>query len=230
MEQILKAATVRKQLIDEKELELINLQTLRLLCADEVFTFRLAACDNQVDRDFERFTDEALEKLAPMFVGKSVLMDHVWRAGHQTARVYDAQVEEDGAVKRLMLRCYMPKTEGNQKTIDAIEAGILRECSVGCSMKSAICSICGADQSKTCCTHAPGKEYDGQLCVMALGDPVDAYEVSLVAVPAQPEAGIVKTKRYGGTETPAEPASETPEKPPSVMEQLANMAHKNNDK
>ena len=29
---------------------------------------------------------------------------------------------------------------------------------------------------------------------------LEAYEVSLVAVPAQPEAGVVKAKRYGGTE------------------------------
>ena len=42
------------------------------MTAEEVFTFRLAACDNQVDRDFERFTDAALEGLAPLFVGRPV--------------------------------------------------------------------------------------------------------------------------------------------------------------
>ena len=37
---------------------------------------------------------------------------------------------------------------------------------------------------------------------MELDGARDAYEVSLVAVPAQPGAGIVKSKRYGGRESP----------------------------
>lgn len=226
MEQILKAATVAKQLVDDAELALINKQTLRELGADEVFTFRLAACDNQVDRDYERFTDATLDGLANKFVGKSVLMDHVWCAGCQTARVYGAHVETVGEVKRLILRCYMPRTEDSAKTITAIEAGILRECSVGCVVDHVVCSICGADQTKTCCAHRAGKEYDGQLCVMELDGAKDAYEVSLVAVPAQPEAGVVKSKRYGGEEAlpPEPPAPKAREEPKSIMGKLAAMA------
>lgn len=232
MEQILKAATVAKQLIDDDELALINRQTLRELSSEEVFTFRLAACDNQVDRDYEQFSDAALEGLAPMFVGKSVLMDHVWCAGYQTARVYDAHVETVGETKRLILRCYMPRTEESAKTINAIETGILRECSVGCQVERAICSICGADQSKTCCAHVAGREYDGKTCVMLLDGAKDAYEVSLVAVPAQKEAGVVKSKRYGGQEAP-EPEEKARDEPGSIMDRLARMAapvHDNDDK
>ena len=140
-----------------------------------------------------------------MFVGKTVLMDHRWSAASQTARVYSAGVESRGEVKQLVLRCYIPRTEAMADTITAIETGILRECSVGCAMGSAVCSICGADQMKTYCEHHAGHTYDGQLCVMALDDPQDAYEVSFVAVPAQPEVGVIKSKRYGG---PAEPASD----------------------
>lgn len=221
MEQILKAATVAKQVLDEEDLSLINKQTLRPLGAEEVFVFRLAACDNQVDRDWERFTDSALEKLASLFVGKTVLMDHAWSAGKQTARVYDAYVETVGEVKRLVLRCYMPKTEVSAPTITSIESGILRECSVGCAVDRVVCSICGADQTKTCCAHVAGREYDGQRCVMELDSPRDAYEVSLVAVPTQPKAGVIKSKRYGGVEEP--PVA--PEKPAAtIMEKLAKMA------
>lgn len=226
MERILKAATVGKQLIEADDLALINKQTLRELGAEEVFTFRLAACNNQVDRDFERFTDKALEGLASMFVGKTVLMDHVWCAGYQTARVYDAIVDGDGDVKQLMLKCYMPRNEESRKTIDAIETGILKECSIGCAMGSAVCSICGTDNRKILCEHIQGRQYDGQLCVMALDEPVDAYEVSLVAVPAQPEAGVVKNKRYGGAE-PQPPESKARDEPPkfkTMMEKLAAMA------
>ena len=108
MNGILKAAHVEKQAVNAAELALINKQALRELEAEEVFTFRMAACDNQVDRDHERFTDKALEGLAPMFVGKSVLMDHKWAAASQTARVYAADVETRGEIKQLVLRCYMP--------------------------------------------------------------------------------------------------------------------------
>lgn len=203
MNGILKAANVEKQAVSEDELRLINKQTLRDLTADEVFTFRMAACDNQVDRDFERFTDKALEELAPLFVGKSVLMDHKWSAANQTARIYAAAVEPRGEIKQLVLRCYIPRSDTTAATISAIETGILKECSVGCHMASAICSICGADQSKVYCEHHAGQTYDGQLCVMALDNPMDVYEVSFVAVPAQPEAGVIKSKRYGGPEEPA---------------------------
>lgn len=60
MNEILKAAHVEKQAAGAEDLAMINKQTLRELKAEEVFTFRLAACDNQPDRDHERFTDAAL--------------------------------------------------------------------------------------------------------------------------------------------------------------------------
>lgn len=205
MSEILKAAHVEKQAVDAAELALINKQALRELTAEEVFTFRMVACDNQVDRDHERFTDKALEGLAPLFVGKTVLMDHTWSATSQTARIYAADVEEHGEVKQLVLRCYMPRSDATAGTVAAIEAGILRECSVGCAMGSAVCSICGTDQTKAYCEHRAGKTYDGQLCVMALDAPQDVYEVSFVAVPAQPEAGVIKSKRYGGPDKPEPP-------------------------
>ena len=57
MEMIMKSARLEKQELDEQELNLINAQTLREFTSEEVYTFRLLACDNRVDRDFERFTD-----------------------------------------------------------------------------------------------------------------------------------------------------------------------------
>ena len=118
----------------------------------------------------------------------------------QTARVYAAQVEREQDVQRLVLRCYMPRTEKTADVITAIEAGILRECSVGVAVDRVICNICGCNQREAWCRHMAGQEYDGKTCVMELDDAADAYEVSLVAVPAQPGAGAVKSKRYGGPE------------------------------
>ena len=197
MEMIYKAARLEKQAAGALELALINEQTLRELTEDDVFTFRLTACDNQVDREGERFTEATLEQLGKLYIGKPVLRDHKWSAETQTARVYDAHLESKGEVKRLVLSCYMVRTASTADTIAAIEGGILRECSVGC-----------ADQRKTLCEHWPGREYDGQLCHFELDGAADAYEVSLVAVPAQPEAGIVKAKRYGGAEKTEPPAPE----------------------
>ena len=60
---IQKAARVEKQALAGEELALINRQALKELTAEEVFVFRVAACDNQVDRDEERFTEAALARL-----------------------------------------------------------------------------------------------------------------------------------------------------------------------
>ena len=203
MERIMKQARLMKAVLDEGELALINAQALRPLTEAETFSFKLAACNNQVDRDIERFTEATLAELANLFVGRPVLMDHKWSAGSQTARVYAADVEEMPGVEggeQLVLRCYMPRLQGNADTITAIETGILRECSVGVAVESAFCSICGADRRTTWCEHIPGKEYDGKMCYIELTGAQDAYEVSLVAVPAQPAAGVVK--RYGGPDGP----------------------------
>lgn len=202
MEMILKAARLEKQSATPTEIELINKQTLRPFDEGEVYTFRLRACDTRVDRDGERFTPETLAQLAKLYVGAPVLRDHNWSAETQTARCYAAEVEADGNESCLVLRCYMPRTAATADTITAIEAGILRECSVGCAVERCLCSICGADQRVTLCEHFPGQEYEGQTCHIDLDGALDAYEVSLVAVPAQPAAGTVKAKRYGGGEPP----------------------------
>ena len=59
-----------------QELELINNYTVKPLSADEVYTFGIVLCDNEIDRDFERFDIPALEKLAELFVGKTGIFDH----------------------------------------------------------------------------------------------------------------------------------------------------------
>ncbi|MCI8680161.1 MAG: hypothetical protein HFF81_05150 [Oscillospiraceae bacterium] len=205
MEHIKKGAVVLKAAPAAGDMALINRLTLRELMEEEVFTFRVAAADTQVDRDFERFSKECLEKLAELYVGKPFIADHQWSSGNQVARVYAGAVEtgEDG-VSRLILSCYMLRSGASQTLIDAIEAGINREVSVGVAVKRATCSICGADKARAYCEHRPGKSYDGTLCTVELGDPEDAYEVSFVAVPSQREAGVVK--RYAGDqEKPAAP-------------------------
>ena len=206
MAELFKAALVEKAAeLSGEDLRLINQQALRDLKAEEVFTFRLAACNDQVDRDDERFTEEALQGFAELFPGRPVLMDHSWSVTVQIARVYAATVEDKpGGGRQLVLSCYIHRTDRTEDTIAAIEAGILRECSVGVAVERVICSICGKDQRREWCEHIPGREYDGARCVFLLDGAAEVYEVSLVAVPAQPEAGVIKAKRYGGPEGPVE--------------------------
>lgn len=206
MSRIIKAARVEKQLVDEGELALINAQALTPRTADGLFAFRLCACDNQVDRDIERFTERTLDQLAELFVGKPVLRDHNWSANSQTARVYAAGVEAQDGVKRLILRAYMPRSSRTANTITDIEAGILREASVGVAVRQALCSVCGEDYHH--CSHGRGQEYDGKTCHVDLDDALDAFEVSFVAVPAQPGAGVVKRYEAKEKELNLEPRPE----------------------
>ena len=57
------------------------------------------------------------------------------------------------------------------------------------------CSICGEPFGS--CDHIKGRTYKSggvkKLCYFELSDPRDAYEWSFVAVPAQREAGVVKS-------------------------------------
>ena len=210
MNDIKKGAWVEKQLADEAELELINRHTLTPQTAESLFLFKIAACDNQVDRDMERFTEGTLDEMAEAFVGKTVLRDHDWSANSQTARIYAGGTEMKEGVKRLILRCYMPRSNRTAGTVAAIESGILREVSVGCAIKRAVCSVCGEDYYT--CPHHKGEEYDGKTCHVDLDGLADAYEVSLVAVPAQPGAGVVKAKAPENMTPPADAGDNTPDR------------------
>ena len=160
-----------------------------------VYCFSVRLCDDLPDRDFERFDTAALPALAALFRGKTGIIDHEWSAERQIARIFDTDVCSDGAVTYLRAWCYMLRTEKNADLIAQIEGGIKKEVSVGCAMGRATCSVCGQDYGT--CAHRKGERYDGQVCLAVLRDPVDAYEFSFVAVPAQREAGVLKAAEGG---------------------------------
>lgn len=197
---VTKGAHVEKMAVTDTEMEKINRFAIEPLTAEDVFIFKVAVCDNEVDRDFEVFPRESLEKMAALFVGKTIIKDHSAQADHQVARIYSTEVADGhGTTKngesyaQLVASCYMVRTDGNKDLITEIQSGIKKEVSVGCSIKKAVCSICGMDNRQGYCKHFHGREYDGQLCYFKLEEPSDAYEVSFVAVPAQPAAGVIKS-------------------------------------
>lgn len=192
--------------VTEKELSEINKFTRRRLLADEVYTFSVLLCDNEVDRDYERFTTAALTMLMELFVGKTGVFDHQWSASEQKARIYRTELIHDKHKKNslgeqytyLKAYAYMLRTERNAELISEIEGGIKKEASIGCSVARGICSICGEDIER--CTHAKGKIYGDALCFAELAEPLDAYEWSFVAVPAQKNAGVIKKFEGGKTD------------------------------
>lgn len=189
MYQVKKSVMAEKS-VTEADLTAINALSRRELTAEEVYTFSVRACDDQPDRDYECFSAECIRQLAPMYVGKTVIFDHEWSARKQTARVYAAAVEKQGEATCLIAKVYMLRLPETESLIAAIDGGIIKEVSVGCSVSTATCSICG--ELYMGCEHNRGREYDGQTCIVILSDPTDAYELSFVAVPAQPRAGVQK--------------------------------------
>ena len=107
----------------EAELEKINRLSRRILKADEVFVFSVVLCDNDVDRDFERFSEQSLKTLAALYIGKTGIFDHSCKGRDQVARIFDTQVEyPDGQQTktgerycRLKARAYMPKSTPESK-------------------------------------------------------------------------------------------------------------------
>jgi len=185
----------------EDDLACINRLTRREMGADEVYTFAVRLCDNDIDRDLERFEDETLKELGELFVGVSGVFDHQWSAKGQTARIYRTEVVEDHSVLTSDGRpycylkgwAYMVRTQENESLIAEIDGGIKREVSVGCAVEQVLCSVCG--QELMTCPHQKGETYEGGECHGVLVHATDAYEWSFVAVPAQKKAGVIKSAK-----------------------------------
>ena len=197
--------------MDTSTLSKINRFTRRHLSPDELYTFPVILCDNDIDRDGESFSDSALDSLAEKFIGKTGISDHQPSSSNQTARIYDAQVITDNErttkygkpYRCLKAFAYMVRTDDNRSLIAEIDAGIKKEVSISCAASKKICSVCGCYKTKSSCSHVRGKKYGGKLCFDILDGISDAYEWSFVAVPAQVGAGV--TKKFSGGEKNSSP-------------------------
>ncbi|MBP1549755.1 MAG: hypothetical protein J6A05_07095 [Oscillospiraceae bacterium] len=187
--------------MDEKTLlEQLNKFTRKELTAEEVYIFPVTLCDNEIDRDNERFSVKALEEMAEKFVGVTGIFDHNPKGENQTARIFLTEVVKENRNNSLgepytYLKgyAYMVRTDSNADLIREIDGGIKKEVSVSCSAEKQICSVCGADKRVKPCHHVKGRKYNGKLCFLTLEGISDAYEWSFVAVPAQVNAGVTKS-------------------------------------
>lgn len=189
---------------EESDYEKIRKFTRRDFEKDEFYVFEVSLCNNDVDRDNEKFSVAALNELAKQFVGKTGIKNHSMRAEDQSARIFETRVERIPGRKTadgedfytLRAKAYMVRSEATAQLITDIDAGIKKEVSVSCSAEKRICSVCGKDKSREYCGHVAGKSYGGKKCFTVLDGIADAYEFSFVAVPAQKEAGVEKS--FGG--------------------------------
>lgn len=196
------AGYIEKDFSPQKsDLEKINCFTRSEFSEDSLYIFSVVLCNNDVDRDYEKFSVDALEQLKEKFLGKTGISDHSMKSSDQKARIFDTRVEKVDGRKtadgddyyQLKAKAYMVRSEENAPLITEIEAGIKKEVSVSCSMGKSTCSICGCDKRNGRCEHILGRKYNGKTAFAILSDANDAYEFSFVAVPAQREAGVTKS-------------------------------------
>ena len=206
---ISKVASVSPLAITDEDLKKINKYTLSPVTAEDVFIFKATIADNeQDDRNFMPFNLKALQDLRKLYPGKTMLKDHSRRADNQIARVYDTDLVQNANKQtelgelhtELTAKIYMIKTDSNKDLISEIIGGIKKEVSTSTVPNKIVCNICNGDGRK--CRHWPGVEYtveDGsptgtkKRCKMLLDGAKEAYELSFVAVPAQPRAGTHKS-------------------------------------
>ena len=116
--------------MNQDTLDKINALTRRDFTENEIYTFPVTLCHNDIDRDGERFSDEALEQMAKLFIGKTGIFDHNPTADNQAARIYDTEVvteaeklTQDGRPFRYLKGyAYMARTSENSDFISAANA------------------------------------------------------------------------------------------------------------
>ena len=227
---ICKVANVSPLEVTDADLRKINKYTLSPVSADDVFIFKATIADNeQDDRNFMPFNLKALQDLKKLYPGKPMLMDHNRSANNQIARVYDTDLVQDANKQtelgelhtELIAKIYMIKTDSNKDLIAEIIGGIKKEVSTSTVPEKMICNICGVDNMKDYCRHYPGREYDStdadgkssrKRCKMLLHGAKEAYELSFVAVPAQPRACTHKSVGFAKPVECTENAPEIDEK------------------
>ena len=92
------AKIIKSAAANDKEMALINGYSRRTLTPDEVYTFNVILCDNDIDRDGERFTEKALASLATLFIGRTGIFDHNPTAQNQAARIFSTEVVTTSAL------------------------------------------------------------------------------------------------------------------------------------
>lgn len=185
-----KAAVTRK-LEDyrptDEQLSKINKLSNTDAIKEDFYVWRSLACDSMKDRHSDILLKQFHASAARMAPDKSMLLDHMRSSGAVIGKIFNA--ETNG--KELYLDFWTDAQ--NEVLTRALALGRLNKVSISFSTKLAdiVCSSCKKSLYDKECPHYPGWPDEKGFTVYALvKDCADFFELSIVAIPAQPRAGI----------------------------------------
>ena len=132
-------------------------------CCGRGLCFSMILCDNEIDRDYERFPRQSLEVLGRLFIGKTGIFDHNPKGENQTARIFQTTVECDThrhtqnnePYCALRAWAYMVRCAKNADLILEIDAGIKKEVSVAALSRARSVPSAGPIPETNRCAHIP---------------------------------------------------------------------------
>lgn len=161
------------------DLSIINTYTLRPHTADELAVYTVRLAGNAVDREGERFTENALSDFAATLPGKGLLIAHDW-TGPGIGLFYKSWIADDLGTTWLFGRCYMLRNDPEAAAVIAkMDAGIAKYVSIGYA--------CPARYEVTLPTGGKFVELDRGPS----GEKCSALEGSIVWLGAQAHAAVV---------------------------------------
>jgi len=156
------------------ELSKINQQTKKeVKNLSEVYCFQARAINNKPTANKHVFSEEFQKSLD--WNGKSIGYEHERDVRTVAAKIYDHKVENG----ETLVKAYIPNTDNNKETIEAIDYGMLKSMSVGVSVSEE--------------TYKKERDENGNLVLSAEdGKTAVADELSFVFKPASKDAAVLK--------------------------------------
>ena len=182
---------------------------------NKCFVFKIKLCNNEVDRDFERFDVSTLKEFKNMYLGKSGIITvddvtsypRIFRTWIKTSENHKTQ--DGDAYSELWAKAFLIQDSKNAKVIQAIQSKKYSEVSVACSIKRSVCNICGKEH----CWHPKGALYGGREVHRVLLDPSEVFEWVILE---SKHKSLLKTK--GRKVRRLKAATQQPNKPLSLDE------------
>lgn len=180
----------------EDELAII-LESAKIDYPKEAFrVFEFQAADQEIDRQFERFTPSGLKEMAEIAKRDKIPFltegdeDHQWRQKNIYGIVFDAYVKN----QTLVYKVYIPVNERTEDVLESVFNGLYNKLSIGAALdpEKYICSACTKSLFDRSCPHHPGQIMEDSVPVVGIIKGVKGnYEISGVAVPAQVNSHVL---------------------------------------
>lgn len=160
--------------------------------SEGLYYFDIHVCDNDIDRDNERFSLSALADISDKLPGVTIISDHDASSKNQIGRVESAEVVLDTQKLtktgepffKVRAKGYVPINK--KALVEDIKLGIKKEVSISACAVSRWCDECKKEWLQTGCNHIGS--------TVVLSNISDVYELSFVAIPSQRNAGVERSE------------------------------------